>query len=201
MLTDPGSATSPRHVSVVLPRIFRNGRIFTDDFVFVADDAPLPAGPVIVTQKRFLAERDYLLSRPAPLGVRLESAESPDLLRPDLPKLKLIELHVGHFKDGRAFSWARVLRTRLHFAGEIRVSGHFLLDQIAFFLRVGVDSFTFTANDSNSNGSNTATANITMTPTLTLTPSTFSGAPGSTVTVTVTLDNADQGTTGRGAAK
>lgn len=146
MLTDPGSATSPGNVSPVLPRIFRDGRIFTDDFVFVADDAHLPAGPVIVTQKRFLAERDHLLSRPAPLGVRLETAESPDLLRPDLPKLKLIELRVGYFKDGRAFSWARVLRTRLHFAGEIRVSGHFLLDQIAFFLRVGVDSFTLAGN-------------------------------------------------------
>lgn len=150
MLTDPGSATSPRNVSLVLPRIFRNGRIFTDDFVFVADDAPLPAGPVIVTQKRFLAERDYLLSRAAPLGVRLESAESPDLLRPNLPKLKLIELRVGHFKDGRTFSWARVLRTRLHFGGEIRVSGHFLLDQIAFFLRVGVDSFSLPVNWSES---------------------------------------------------
>lgn len=143
MRIDAGSAT-------VLPRIFRNGRIVPDDFVFVADDAHLPDGPIIVTQKRFLAERDHLLARSAPLGVRLESAESPELLRPDLPKLGLIELRVGHFKDGRAFSWARILRTRLRFAGEIRVSGHFLLDQIAFFLRVGVDSFTLAGNWSQS---------------------------------------------------
>jgi uncharacterized protein (DUF934 family) len=150
MLTDPGSATSPGNVSPDLPQIFRNGRIVRDEFAFVADDAPLPDGPVIITQKRFLAERNHLLSRPAPLGLRLESAESPELLRPDLPKLKLIELHVGHFKDGRAFSWARVLRTRLRFAGEIRVSGHFLLDQIAFYLRLGVDSFTLAGNWSQS---------------------------------------------------
>lgn len=146
MLTDPGSAALTGNASPVMARIFRNGRIVADAFVFVADDAPLPDRPVIVTQKRFLAERDRLLHRAAPLGVRLESAESPELLRPDLAKLKLIELRVGHFKDGRAFSWARVLRTRLHFAGEIRVSGHFLLDQIAFFLRVGVNSFTLAGN-------------------------------------------------------
>jgi len=146
MPTDPGSAISGGNSSPILPRIFRNGRIVADEFVFLADDSPLPDGPVIVTLKRFLAEKDHLLSRPAALGVRLEGAESPDVLRADLPKLKLIELRVGYFKDGRAFSWARILRTRLQFSGEIRVSGHFLLDQIAFFLRVGVTSFALPGN-------------------------------------------------------
>lgn len=150
MPTNPGSAISGGSASPVLPRIFRNGRIAADEFVFVADDAPLPDGPVIVTLKRFLAEKDRLLSRPAPIGVRLASGEAPELLRPDLPKLKLIELHIGYFKDGRAFSWARILRTRLNFRGEIRVAGHFLLDQIAFFLRVGVNSFTLPVNWSES---------------------------------------------------
>ena len=150
MLTDPGSTISPGNALPVTPRIFRNGRIAADEFVFLADDTPLPDGPVIVTLKRFLAEKDRLLSRSAPLGVRLESAESPESLRPDLPSLRLIELRVGYFKDGRAFSWARILRTRLRFAGEIRVSGHFLLDQIAFFLRVGVNSFVLPGNWSES---------------------------------------------------
>lgn len=143
MPTDPGSATA-------LPRIFCNGRIAADEFAFVADDAALPDGPVVVTLKRFLAGKDQLLSRPAPVGVRLASAESPELLQSDLPKLKIIELQVGYFKDGRAFSWARILRTRLRFQGEIRVTGHFLLDQIAFFRRVGVDSFVLPGNWSQS---------------------------------------------------
>jgi uncharacterized protein (DUF934 family) len=56
--------------------------------------------------------------------------------------LALIELHMPYLRDGRPFSWARLLRTRLKFNGEIRLTGHFLLDQMAFFLRVGVDSFT-----------------------------------------------------------
>lgn len=159
MPADPGSAISAGNASPASLRIFRDGRVGADEFVFLADDAPLPDEPVIVTLKRFLAEKDRLLSRPAPLGVRLESAESPELLRADLPKLRLIELRVGYFKDGRAFSWARILRTRLQFTGEIRVSGHFLLDQIAFFVRVGVDSFALPGNWSES-GLETATGRI-----------------------------------------
>jgi uncharacterized protein (DUF934 family) len=123
-------------------RIFRNGRMFENDYIFADDGTPAPPGATIVSLKRFLAEKIWLLSRGTPVGVRLESAESPELLGSDLGQLALIELHIPYFKDGRAFSWARQLRTRLEFDGEIRLTGHFLLDQMAFFLRVGVDSFT-----------------------------------------------------------
>jgi uncharacterized protein (DUF934 family) len=123
-------------------RIFHNGRVPVRDFVFVADDALLPAAPAIVSLKRFLAEKTQLLSRAEPVGVRLESSESPELLASDLGGVALIELHMPYLRDGRPFSWARLLRTRLKFNGEIRLTGHFLLDQMAFFLRVGVDSFT-----------------------------------------------------------
>ncbi|HYM18518.1 MAG TPA: DUF934 domain-containing protein [Micropepsaceae bacterium] len=64
----------------------------------------------------------------------------------DVHKLAAVVLQVGYFKDGRAFSWARLLRTRLSFRGEIRISGHFLKDQIAFYARVGADAFELTQN-------------------------------------------------------
>ena len=123
-------------------RIFHHRRVPAPEFVSVADNAPLPAAPAIVSLQRFLAEKAQLLSRAEPVGVRLESSESPELLASDLGGVALIELHMPHFRDGRPFSWARLLRTRLKFNGEIRLAGHFLLDQMAFFLRVGVDSFT-----------------------------------------------------------
>ncbi len=71
----------------------------------------------------------------------MRPSESPELIGPDVHKLALILLHVPYFRDGRAFSWARLLRTRLGYKGEIRVTGHVLKDQVAFFARVGVDSF------------------------------------------------------------
>src|SRR5215471_10949583 len=113
-----------------------SGTGLLDGFVDIADGTPLPAeGPVIVSLARYQKARD------TPLGVRLETAESPELLGEDVHNFALIVLHVPYFKDGRAFSWARLLRTRLGYKGEIRASGHVLKDQIAFFARVGVDSF------------------------------------------------------------
>ena len=114
-------------------------------YVAVADGEPLPAdGPVIVSLKRFQAERDLLLARGEKLGLRLDASESPEQIGADVHKLALIVLHVPYFRDGRAYSWARLLRTRLGYKGEIRVSGHYLRDQIAFLARVGVDAFVLT---------------------------------------------------------
>jgi uncharacterized protein (DUF934 family) len=50
-------------------------------------------------------------------------------------------LEFPKFRDGRAFSWARMLRTRLRYRGEIRATGDFLYDQIAHMTRVGFDAF------------------------------------------------------------
>ena len=48
-----------------------------------------------------------------------------------------------HFKDGRAYSQARLLRERYGFAGEIRARGEILRDQLYFMARCGVNAFEF----------------------------------------------------------
>lgn len=126
--------------------LVKNGKIVEDAFTAVADGDPLPDGAVLVSLKRFQAESPALLARGAPLGVRLESADTPEILGEDLRSLALVVLHVNHFRDGRAFSWARLLRTRLGYRGEVRISGHVLLDQIAFYARVGADAFELPQN-------------------------------------------------------
>ena len=121
--------------------LVKGDRIIDDPFQPVADTDPLPEGPAIVSLKRFKAEAGALLARRFPLGVRLETADAPEALGENVSKLALIVLHVPHFRDGRAFSQARQLRTRAHYKGELRVSGHVLKDQLAFYARVGVDAF------------------------------------------------------------
>jgi uncharacterized protein (DUF934 family) len=121
--------------------LIRNGAAADDTFVTVADGDALPANGAIVTLTRFKAERDALLARNAPLGVRLKSAESPEELGEDVHRLSVIVLEFPIFRDGRPFSWARMLRTRLAFTGEIRATGHFLYDQLAFLVRTGFDAF------------------------------------------------------------
>ena len=121
--------------------LIRNGAFAEDTYVTVADDAALPANGTIVSLARLKAERETLFARNARLGVRLTSAQSPEELGEDVHRLSVIVLEFPVFRDGRAFSWARMLRTRLGFTGEIRAAGHFLYDQIAFMKRTGFDAF------------------------------------------------------------
>ena len=53
----------------------------------------------------------------------------------------LIALRFPKWVDGRAYSQARVLRSRYRFRGEIRAAGHVLADQQQFLLQCGFDSF------------------------------------------------------------
>jgi uncharacterized protein (DUF934 family) len=122
--------------------LIKGGQFVDDAYANVADDAALPeSGAFIVTLVRFRKERDSILARNAAIGVRLKSAESPELLGEDLQRFSVVALEFPLFKDGRAFSWARMMRTRLGFKGEIRGVGHFLYDQIAFMNRTGFDAF------------------------------------------------------------
>ena len=124
-----------------MTKLLKDGAFLADPYSQTADDATLPEGAVIVSLTRFRKERDSLLERNAPLGVRLQSSESPELLGDDLHRLSLVVLEFPKFRDGRAFSWARMLRTRLGFKGEIRAVGDFLYDQVNYQRRVGFDAW------------------------------------------------------------
>ena len=126
--------------------LIKNGAFVDDQFQTVADDAPVPSNGTIVSLARFQKDRESLLARNAPLGVRLQSSESPEALGEDVHRLSVIVLEFPKFRDGRAFSWARMLRTRFGFKGEIRGAGHFLYDQLAFMNRVGFDAFEVREN-------------------------------------------------------
>jgi uncharacterized protein (DUF934 family) len=56
-------------------------------------------------------------------------------------RLSLVVLEFPKFRDGRAFSWARMLRTRLGFTGEVRAVGDFLYDQVNYQRRVGFNAW------------------------------------------------------------
>ncbi len=124
-----------------MSKLLKSGAFAADTFTQVADDAALPEGPVLVSLARFEKDRDALLARNIPVGVLLKSAESPEKLGEDVNRLSLVALEFPSFRDGRAFSWARMLRTRLGFTGEIRAVGDFIFDQINYQHRVGFDAW------------------------------------------------------------
>jgi len=122
-------------------KLIKSGAFAEDMFARVADDAALPDGAVIVSLARFQKERDALLARNTPVGIQLQSSENPEVLGADVNHFSLIALEFPKFRDGRAFSWARMLRTRLGFTGEIRAVGDFLYDQVNYQHRVGFDAW------------------------------------------------------------
>jgi uncharacterized protein (DUF934 family) len=112
-----------------------------DPFTAVADDLEIPPGDVIVSLTRFQAEGDRLLSEGRAVGVRLESDEGPEALAYDLPRLAVVALAFPKYRDGRAYTSARLLRERYGFKGEVRAVGDVLREQAGFMVRCGFDAF------------------------------------------------------------
>jgi uncharacterized protein (DUF934 family) len=123
-------------------QLVNNGRIVEDGFARVGDDAPVPERlPVIVSAARFLAAADALAGREGPIGVVWPNSRNVAELAPYLDRLALVALVFPTFKDGRAFSQARLIRERYGFRGELRATGQVLRDQFLFMLRAGFDAF------------------------------------------------------------
>ena len=124
--------------------IFKDQAFVDDEWTPVADDAPLPSNAAVVSKARFIAERDTLIARNAPLGLILRAGETLDGLEDDIERFQLIVLDIPKYTDGRSYSTARLLRERYKYAGELRASGDVLRDQIMFLHRVGFDAFDVT---------------------------------------------------------
>ena len=121
--------------------LIKNGRPAEDRYVHVLDDAPLPDGAaVIVPAARFLADAEEILRRDAPIGVVWPNNRKVAELLPYLDRLALVVLTFPNFKDGRAYSQARLLRERYGYRGELRASGQVLRDQFLFLVRAGFDA-------------------------------------------------------------
>ena len=121
--------------------LIKNSVFVENTFVRVVDEAVLPDGALIVSLTRWQAERETLMQRNAPLGLRLGSDQSPELLGADVHHFAVIELEFPKFRDGRGYSWARILRERLNYKGEVRAVGDVLRDQWLFMRRCGIDAF------------------------------------------------------------
>jgi uncharacterized protein (DUF934 family) len=117
------------------------GAVTTDNWIAVADEADIPAGPAIIPLARFLREAETLTARNAPLGVLLASNAKPDAIADVLDRLDVIAIEFPKFRDGRGFTIARTLRERYGYKGEIRAVGHILPDQALFLLRSGFTTF------------------------------------------------------------
>jgi uncharacterized protein (DUF934 family) len=122
--------------------LIKNDQIADDPWIAVDDEDVLPEGaPAIVSLARWRAERETLAGRNAPLGIRLGAHQSPWEIVDDLDRFQMIALEFPSFGDGRAYSYARLLRERHGYRGELRAVGQVLRDQALFMRRCGFDAF------------------------------------------------------------
>jgi phosphoadenosine phosphosulfate reductase len=125
--------------------LWKNRAFVEDLWQVVADDQLVPADvPAVVTLKRWRAERGTLAERNAPLALQIDPGSDWSDVVADLARFPVIVVTIPKYADGRAFSIARLLRERDGYKGEIRATGTYIIDQVPFMMRVGIDAFVAT---------------------------------------------------------
>ncbi len=128
--------------------LIKNGVLTEDRYKQVREDGALPAaGSLLLSLAQWQQWRSELIERGTPVGVRLASDQHPEALADDTDRLSLVALEFPSFRDGRAYSYARLLRDRFGFTGELRAVGDVLPDQLLYMQRVGFDAFEIDGDD------------------------------------------------------
>jgi len=124
-----------------MTRIWNENGFVTDD-PWVIESEETKAGS---NEKAILGLGDFLAkvaeTDETGLGVLINPADDVRRLEGHLDRIGLVAVAFPAFSDGRAFSHASLLRSRLGYRGEVRAVGDVLIDQVPLMLRCGIDSF------------------------------------------------------------
>jgi len=125
-----------------MPKLIKDNSVLENNWSLIDKDhtGELKEEKAIVPLQYFLAQTEVLLEREN-IGVWLDSDEGPEELVPFLDQLNLIAINFPAFADGRGYSYARLLRDRYGYTGELRAVGDVLHDQLFYLGRCGFDSF------------------------------------------------------------
>jgi uncharacterized protein (DUF934 family) len=110
--------------------------------------ASVPAGKFIVPLSLWLVQRELLAARTAAgeIGVWIAPDESPEVLKGLLDQFPVIAIDFPKFTDGRGYSIAYNVRTRMGWTGELRAIGDVLRDQLFSMRRVGFNAYAVRAD-------------------------------------------------------
>lgn len=131
-----------------MPQLIKNRAVVTDNFALITEfneGDSIPAGQIIVPVQVYLDNQAELSSR-QDVAVWLDSDQSADMVKELTDKVAFIAINFPKFADGRGYSYARLIRERFNYTGELRAIGDVLLDQLHFMERCGFDSFAVRAD-------------------------------------------------------
>jgi uncharacterized protein (DUF934 family) len=140
--------------------LLRDGIVSENIYTDVSATESLPnEGALLISLEQWHEHRNALTGRNDPLGIILRSDEKPEVIATDLHEFDVVALDFPAFGDGRAYSYARLLRDRYNYTGELRAIGDVLLEQLHFMHRVGFNAFDV-ADDNAIQAWKTAAADI-----------------------------------------
>ncbi len=134
-------------------QIIRDRRISESHWRHVPDgvladaQSTKPSGAIIVTLADWRRRKTELVRRAAPVGVRLGAGDDLDEIVADLDSIALVALEFGSFTEGRPYTYARKLRQRHGYRGEIRAVGDVSRDRLAFMERCGFTAYELRSDD------------------------------------------------------
>ena len=124
-----------------MQKLIKNGEIVDNTYVWQQDPEAAATENTFVPMQKWL-DNQATIGKVA--GIWIDAGEGVEPLADvDLNQFAVIGIHFPTFMDGRGFSYARLLRERLNYQGEIRALGKFMADQQGYLIRCGFDSFEF----------------------------------------------------------
>jgi len=122
-------------------KIIKDKQIIEDNWLHIADDEEVANGDITLSLSRWNKEKSTLANHQGNIGIRVSPADNVSEIADDLKDINLVAVELPAFTDGRAFSHARLLRSRYGYEGEIRAIGSYMADQAFYLQRVGVNAF------------------------------------------------------------
>lgn len=107
----------------------------------------LPEGDISVPLNLWLESQAELQQRKGVVAVQIGADEDVADIADSLKDISIVVLPMVTQNDGRSYSLAYLLRTRLGYQGQIRATGYVRLDQINFLSRVGCNAFELPEGD------------------------------------------------------
>jgi uncharacterized protein (DUF934 family) len=118
--------------------------VSVDPWTLALSEDSASDGPRILSLEAWLQRQpEAVLSglEPSADGVCLQPDDEAEQLQPYLAVLPLIAVLFPSFGDGRGYSQAYLLRTRIGWTGELRAVGDVLRDQLSHMRQCGFDAF------------------------------------------------------------
>ena len=121
--------------------ILRRREVVADEWRHPGE-SPQADEAVIVPLAEFRSNASKWRAYGGRLGVRIAPADDVEGLAADIGRFALVAVEFPGPGEGRGYSHARLLRTRLHFKGELRAVGPAVKQDLLFIMsRCGFDSF------------------------------------------------------------